>query len=287
MLDRWASSEFLTDWGSREVSESSNLYDPMSYHQGSVWPLFTGWVSMAEYRSGKPLAGYQHFQANERLPFLSDLGAATELLSGAVYEPMGRSSSHQLWSSAMVLTPAIRGLFGIESDVLHHRLRLNPHLPATWDYAKLRNVPFGPTKLDVSMTKRNAELVVSIESAAPIALCIDQQNKYDDSDCSQAPSKVHAIRIALPGVEVGVPDENPQPGERTSGLKVISETYGAREISLRLQAPAGSSKILNLRTNGVAANSLRLEGGVLQDQSVRVEFPAGKGYVEQPLKIRW
>lgn len=35
-LSRWASDEFFTDWGSRAVSNRSPLYDPISYHQGSV-----------------------------------------------------------------------------------------------------------------------------------------------------------------------------------------------------------------------------------------------------------
>ena len=40
-------------------SRTSALYDPLSYHYGSVWPLFTGWVSMAAYRYGRPHVGYQ------------------------------------------------------------------------------------------------------------------------------------------------------------------------------------------------------------------------------------
>ncbi len=65
---------------------------------------------------------------NEQLTWLQDPGAVTEVLSGEFYQPLGRSSSHQLWSSAMVLTPAIRGLFGIEADALTGRLRVDPQL---------------------------------------------------------------------------------------------------------------------------------------------------------------
>ena len=35
-----------TDWGARILSNRSALYDPLSYHYGSVWPLFTGWAAM-------------------------------------------------------------------------------------------------------------------------------------------------------------------------------------------------------------------------------------------------
>ncbi len=53
MLTRWASDEFSTDWGTRDISPRTSFYDPISYHQGSVWPLFTGWVSLAEYRASR------------------------------------------------------------------------------------------------------------------------------------------------------------------------------------------------------------------------------------------
>ena len=51
MLSRWASPEFSTDWGTRDISEHTPFYDPISYHQGSIWPLVHGlgrrWPSIA------------------------------------------------------------------------------------------------------------------------------------------------------------------------------------------------------------------------------------------------
>jgi glycogen debranching enzyme len=88
----------------------------MSYHQGSVWPLFTGWGALAEYRANQPLAGEQMLMQNVDLTWAQDPGAVTELLSGDFFVPFGRSTSHQLWSSAMVITPTLRGLFGISVD---------------------------------------------------------------------------------------------------------------------------------------------------------------------------
>ncbi len=133
MLSRWASDEFSADWGTRDISERTAFYDPISYHQGSIWPLFTGWVSLAEYRAGRPLSGYAHLMQNAELTWAQDLGAVTELLSGEFFQPLGRSSSHQLWSSAMVISPMLRGLFGLDWDALNHTLRISPHLPADWD----------------------------------------------------------------------------------------------------------------------------------------------------------
>ena len=170
MLDRWASSEFSTDWGTRDVSSRETLYDPLSYHQGSVWPLFTGWVSLAEYRAGRALSGYAHLMQNADLTYAQDLGAVTELLSGEYYQPFGRSSSHQTWSSAMVLAPALRGLFGVDVDAAARRVTLTPHLPASWDRAELRNVPVGDARITIEYVREGRTL--RIRSSAPgVELC--------------------------------------------------------------------------------------------------------------------
>ena len=114
MFDRWATQEFSTDWGTRDLSPSVSFFDPISYHQGTVWPLYTGWVSLSEYRNGRSLSGYAHLMQNADLTWSQDLGDVTELLSGKFFSPLGRSTSHQLWSSAMVISPVLRGMFGLE-----------------------------------------------------------------------------------------------------------------------------------------------------------------------------
>ena len=143
MLGRWASGEFSTDWGTRDLSPSSTFYDPISYHQGTVWPLYTGWASVAQYRAGRPVAGYAALMQNAGLTWAGDLGNVTELLSGEFYAPLGRSTVHQLWSAAMVVSPVLRGMFGLEWDAAGKMLTVNPQLPAAWDGATLRRVPDG------------------------------------------------------------------------------------------------------------------------------------------------
>ena len=140
-LRQFAASTINTDWGTRDVANTEKIYDGLSYHQGSVWPLFTGWAALAEYRADQPLAGYQLLKENANLTWAQDLGADTELLSGDFYVPFGRSTSHQLWSSAMVITPTLRGLFGVTIDAQSKSITVNPHLPASWDHATINHLP--------------------------------------------------------------------------------------------------------------------------------------------------
>ncbi len=172
MLSRWASDEFSTDWGARDISEKTSFYDPISYHQGSVWPLFTGWVSLAEYRAHKPLAGYASLMQNLTLTWAQDLGSVTELLSGEYFQPLGRSSSHQLWSSAMVISPLLRGLFGLSWDAPHKQLSVNPQLPANSDRAKLQHLQIGDIEVDLEIERVGANLQVRALTQSPQTLCL-------------------------------------------------------------------------------------------------------------------
>ncbi len=58
-IDHLGGARLATDWGARILSDDSRLYDPLSYHNGSVWPLFTGWASMGAYRYGRPRSGFR------------------------------------------------------------------------------------------------------------------------------------------------------------------------------------------------------------------------------------
>src|SRR6202020_757177 len=120
----------------------------------------TGWTSMAEYRSGHPLTGYAHLMQNADQTTMQDLGAVTELLSGAFFQPFGRSTSHQLWSSAMVITPALRGLFGIDVEGLSGAVRLDPHLPAGWDDASVERIHVGSSVCSLRYQRQGQSLVV-------------------------------------------------------------------------------------------------------------------------------
>ena len=139
-IDHLGSAELATDWGTRIINNQSRLYDPLSYHNGSVWPLFTGWASLAAYNYGRAHVGYQALMANALLTYQNDQGYVTELLSGDFNAPFGRSSHHQVWSEAMVITPLVRGLLGLAWQDGGRVLRFTPQLPANWDDLEINNI---------------------------------------------------------------------------------------------------------------------------------------------------
>lgn len=284
MLRLWASHEISTDWGTRDISSQTTFYDPISYHQGSVWPLFTGWVSLAEYRAGRPLAGYAHLMQNADLTFAQDLGSVTELLSGEFYQPLGRSSSHQMWSSAMVLTPALRGLFGLDWDALHHTLRVAPNLPANWDHARLRHLRLDEATFDLEFRRSGRELTIRALSERPEVFCLERQQGVTANHCRQPASKLHELRMELPPIEVGLDHKLPEPGAKTGQLKVLDQALTEHRLTLSLEAPGGSMQELFVRLN---RNGVRVTGAELDGGKLRVRFPVGTGYQTQVVALIW
>ncbi|HEY1994429.1 MAG TPA: glycogen debranching protein [Edaphobacter sp.] len=289
MLALWASHHFATDWGVRSVNDIAAIFDPISYHQGSVWPLFTGWASLAQYHAERPLAGYRALMRNVDLTWAQDPGFVTEVLSGKFFQPLGRSSSHQLWSSAMVLSPAIRGLFGIDADALHRNLRLQPHLPASWDSAEIRNVRVGDDLYEITLKRDRDHLVATVRSAQPTVLCLNNQNET----CHDRSATTRTISLPLPPVEVSLEEQQlPEPGSPTSQPRVIDESYQAEDLSLTLEGLAGTTVDLFLRNNrlspsGKRAMEVKLEGAERIGDKLRVTFPQGQEFVTQKVHISW
>ncbi len=285
MLARWASSEFSTDWGTRDISDRTPFYDPISYHQGSVWPLFTGWVSLAEYRAGRSLSAYAHLMQNANLTWTQDLGAVTELLSGEFFQPLGRSTSHQLWSSAMVLTPLLRGLFGLDWDAPNRTLRIVPHLPATWDHARLRHVFLGSSIIDLEYRRNAGQLTVSSRTEAAETLCL-RTGSAPETSCTAAPSTLHTISIPLDPVELELAENLPPEGSVTSHVKVIDQNVSDRAATFTLEGEAGSQYDIPIRLN---RPRISVEGGRIDAKSgqIHVRFRETAGRNRVTLKFTW
>ena len=270
----WDSHRFSTDWGTRDVAEDDPLYDPISYHMGSVWPLFTGWEAMADYRTGRSLAGYQHLMQNADLTTAQDLGAVTELLSGAYFVPFGRSTSHQLWSSAMVITPVLRGMFGIAVDGLGHTVSVEPRLPADWGDAEVRQLHVGDSVCSLKYARVGGEMRVGLTMVSgPKVMLV-------------------AGSTVLPAVEVAVGHGLPPRGSRTMQMKVLGQAVDAHSLTLEVEGWAGTASELGLRLNrpglwvtasGATVGAVRGDGLM----AATVAFGEGRGYQQRTVVFRW
>lgn len=117
-LDRVCDAGLWSGWGVRTLADTMAAYDPLSYHNGSVWPHDTAICAAGAARYGRfevvdtivegMLAAVEHFG-----------GRPPELFAGIsrdevpVPVPYPSSCSPQAWSSASILL-LVRALLGIE-----------------------------------------------------------------------------------------------------------------------------------------------------------------------------
>lgn len=318
-IDHLGSAALATDWGARLLSDRSELYDPLSYHYGSVWGLFTGWSAVGAYRYGRPHVGYQALMANALLTYPYATGYVTELLSGEFNAPFGRSSHHQVWSQAMVVLPVITGLFGIEAGDGGRRLTVAPQLPGGWDRAAVRNLAVGAGRYDAVVERGANGLSLRVEPAAgtaatpALALALSPAIPLDARVTgvtangravqwkSALTGDVQRVHVTLPaaggaqtivishtpGTEVAVEAEPLVQGATSQGLRVLRVRPGADALLLKLEGRAGRTYELEVRT----PRRIESSAGVLVEPTaggarLRVTFEgAADGYVQRELAL--
>lgn len=292
-----ASGHLSTDWGTRMIGNNSPAYDPIAYNNGGVWPFLTGFVATGEYAYHHRHSAFAHLRQTANLTFDFALGAHPEILSGDYYRPLDESVPHQLFSSGMVITPLVRGLLGLSADAtLLRLLRFEPQIPASWDRVTVRNFRLGEEKMRIEMRRPDyATLKYELhrESDQPLGfvfrpalppLARIRQVLIDgkpvpvpqrrDSEFFDAPytfsltlQKQSVIEITLEGgAEIDVPVTVPQPGDRTSSLKVLGLSSPAdKKLSLRVEGLAGRSCLVRVRGGlklaGVSGATLKGESG--------------------------
>ena len=276
MITQLADLGHQTDWGMRIISEHSSKFSGGGYHFGSVWPLFTGWAAVGEYRYHRAFPAYANLRANALLALDGSLGHVTEVLSGSYYQPLSTSSPQQIWSAAMVVSPILRGMLGLEVDAIHHSVKLTPHIPAVWDRFSIENVRIGQNTLLLNYSKSDEGIVLetgltsgSEECTFEFRPAISMRAKVVKVDLNGKPvpfqvetrggdqhvvvqfpvnSGKHFLRVRLAN-EFGLSEQSDLPalGSTSHGLRVLSETWSASRDQLTLEVSGKAGEEYGLR----------------------------------------
>jgi GH15 family glucan-1,4-alpha-glucosidase len=316
-ISKLAAEDHQTDWGMRIISSHSKVYDGSGYHYGAVWPLFTGWASVGEYRYHRAFPAYENLRANSLLGFDGALGHFTEVLSGDYYQSFATSSPHQIWSSAMVISPILRGLFGLQIDAEKHQVTLAPHIPADWTSYAIRNLRVGEAGIDLQFRKTADTLtleakrsgtgdcwiefspalslraeVVSVElNGRPLAFKV-QPNQNDQHALVRFPvyggPNTLAIRVKN-DFGLTVTNELPPLGSASRGLRVISEAWNnsRNQFTLEVSGRAGNRYELGVWNPGQVSS---VDGGTINKSGkLEIRMPQGEAdsYTSQSLVIHF
>ena len=163
-----AGEDFFNGWGVRTVAASEIRYNPMAYHNGSVWPhdnaLIAAGMASYGFKQGalKILSGL--FDASLFL----DLHRLPELLCGFSRRPgegptlYPVACSPQAWSSAAVFL-LLQSCLGLRIEALRARLSFSqPVLPPFLEHIEIKNLRIGDAAVDLSLERHAKDVGINI-----------------------------------------------------------------------------------------------------------------------------
>ena len=160
-IDRLIKPDLTVPWGLRTNSNLDPNYRPGGYHDGRVWPLITGWASLACFNNHRVQEGLAYLKANTDLTSDFALGYITETLDGDQRSRGG--CPHQAWSEAMVLLPMVEGILGIRVDAVRKQITFAPHVPAEWDHVSVKNLIVADNAFEIAYERKGGRVSVVIK----------------------------------------------------------------------------------------------------------------------------
>jgi glycogen debranching enzyme len=159
---------FFTGWGIRTVARGEARYNPMSYHDGSIWPHDNALIALGFARYGLKHSVEHVFEALFGAATYMDLRRLPELFCGFRREK-GRgptlypvACAPQAWASATPFT-LLEAALGLELDARRGEIRLrNPRLPAFLNEVILRGLQLGCSSVDLRVRRHGDDVSLEV-----------------------------------------------------------------------------------------------------------------------------
>jgi len=176
MITRLMQEDMFSGWGIRTLSTQARRYNPMSYHNGSVWPHDTAIIGAGIARYGekrhaatilKSLYDASSYFADARLPELYCGFDRREGFGPTLYPT---SCSPQAWAAGSPFL-LLNGLLGLAPNATEHCLTLHqPTLPSWLDSLELRGLFVGSRRVHLRFIRvgEQTEVVLGKENEIDI-----------------------------------------------------------------------------------------------------------------------
>jgi glycogen debranching enzyme len=148
------SAEMFSGWGIRTLATTMGAYNPLSYHNGSVWP----------HDNAMAVAGLMRYGFVEQAQTVAQAileaagcfgGRLPELFTGFNRQdfprpvPYPTSCSPQAWAAATPLM-LLRSLLRFDPDLPNREVSVDPALPASIPTLRVTNVPLADARLTLA-----------------------------------------------------------------------------------------------------------------------------------------
>ncbi|WBY01129.1 amylo-alpha-1,6-glucosidase [Ramlibacter tataouinensis] len=168
MAERLLQPDFYSGWGIRTVAQGQARYNPMSYHNGSIWPHDNALIAAGLARYGHTLAALRIFSGlfdasvhftQHRLPELF-CGFPRRNSEGPTLYPV--ACSPQAWAAAGVYQ-LLQACLGLEVNAQQREISLQaPRLPEFIESMEIRRLGIGPHSADLRLQRYGQHVGIDV-----------------------------------------------------------------------------------------------------------------------------
>lgn len=173
VIDGLMGPEFFSGWGVRTIPIGAARYNPMSYHNGSIWPHDNALIAAGMARYGRTESAMQLFSSTFDTSLHFDLHRLPELFcgfrrrhgAGPTLYPV--ACSPQAWAAAAVLG-MLQACLGLEvraqgPEIVLHR----PRLPAFVDWVRISRLGAPGPSVDLLLQRYERNVGFEVMSKDP------------------------------------------------------------------------------------------------------------------------
>jgi len=169
VIANFGDEQMFSGWGVRTVAESELRFNPMSYHNGSVWPHDNALLAAGAARYDDKTFALRVLTAQFEAAKQFDLLRLPELICG--FRRRGREAplqfpvacSPQACSAASPFL-LLQSVLGISIDALDRQVVLaHPVVPEGFEEIRVKNLEVGEASVDFTVRRHAGSVSVSVE----------------------------------------------------------------------------------------------------------------------------
>jgi glycogen debranching enzyme len=160
----------FSGWGIRTVASGKARYNPISYHNGSVWPHDNALIALGFARYGFAQQASQIFSAMFEAAAYQDLRRLPELFCGFIRKPHRGPTAYpvacapQAWAAAAPFA-FLAACLGMDLSHRANSIRfVDPVMPDFLDYVKISRLSLRNSRIDLKLQRYGNDATLHLSS---------------------------------------------------------------------------------------------------------------------------
>lgn len=158
----------FSGWGVRTLNVGEIRYNPMSYHNGSVWPHDNALIALGLGRYGFKLEAARLFEAIFSVALHQDQQRLPELFCGFLRKPRRGPTAYpvacspQAWAAAAPFA-MLAACLGLQLPAAANEIKLvDPVLPTFLDDLTIRGLTLGASQFDLRVHRHQSDVTINV-----------------------------------------------------------------------------------------------------------------------------